>query len=249
MASRKEEKERLRQARLEAEQRQTSADRKRLIVGYVVAGVLTAAVVVGLVIVIVSGDGGGGGGPEGAAIQEASGSLDGVEPDDRDGADVPDPQETSLEAAAEAAGCELMLDLRDEGNTHISPDSEVPDYRTTPPTSGDHAGPPAPQADGAYIETPSPLFYVHSLEHGRVEYQYEPDLAEEAQLEIKGLFLESPGGVLMFPNPDMPYAVAATAWRNLIGCDSYEGPATLEALRVFRNDFRGDGPEPVPLDF
>jgi hypothetical protein len=88
---------------------------------------------------------------------------------------------------------------------------------------------------------------VHSLEHGRVEIQYSPDLPEEQQLEIKGLFEESPDAVIMFPNPDMPYDVAIAAWRNLAGCKTYEGAATLDLLRVFRDVYRGQGPEPFPI--
>ena len=53
-----------------------------------------------------------------------------------------------------------------------------------------------------------------------------------------------------FPNPDMPYEVAVTGWTNLLGCDSFEGDATLDAVQDFRDEFRGpsgDGLEPIPL--
>ena len=49
----------------------------------------------------------------------------------------------------------------------------------------------------------------------------------------------------------MPYEVAVTGWTNLLGCDSFEGDATLDAVQDFRDGFRGpsgDGPEPVPLE-
>jgi hypothetical protein len=52
--------------------------------------------------------------------------------------------------------------------------------------------------------------------------------------------------MLMFPNPDMPYEVAATAWTSMITCDSY-GPEAIDALRAFRDEFRGLGPESVPF--
>ena len=87
------------------------------------------------------------------------------------------------------------------------------------------------------------------MEHGRVAIQYSPDLPEADQLELKGLFDESPGGMLLFPNPEMPYEVAATAWTQLVGCERYEGPATIDAIRAFRDTYRGQGPEPVPLQF
>ena len=62
MASRKEERERRRAERVEAEQRQAAAARKRAIFGYSVAGVLTAAVIAGIVVVITSGGGSSGSG-------------------------------------------------------------------------------------------------------------------------------------------------------------------------------------------
>jgi hypothetical protein len=60
MATRKEERERRRAERLEAERRRVAADRKRTIFGYSVAGVLTAAVIAGIVVVVLSGGGSNG---------------------------------------------------------------------------------------------------------------------------------------------------------------------------------------------
>ena len=53
--------------------------------------------------------------------------------------------------------------------------------------------------------------------------------------------------MLMFPNPEMPYEVAATAWTQLMGCKTYEGATTLDAIRDFRDTYRGRGPEPLPI--
>src|SRR3954454_22551587 len=87
MASRKEEKERLRAQRLAAERAAQSGGRMRLMAGYVVAGVLTLAVIAGLVAVIASGGSGGGGGPDAcsnAHIQN-TGSFKGLQADCREG--------------------------------------------------------------------------------------------------------------------------------------------------------------------
>jgi hypothetical protein len=54
--------------------------------------------------------------------------------------------------------------------------------------------------------------------------------------------------MLIFPNDEMPYEVAATAWRQTLGCDSYEGTATLDAIRAFRSEYRARGPEPVAIN-
>jgi hypothetical protein len=249
MATRKQEKERLRQQRLEAERRQAAEERRRLLLGYVVAGLLGAAVLAGLAIVIASGGGGGGGdaGPEAAHIVPETGTVPpNAEPDAREGTTPPPLQQADLEEAARIAGCELALDLPDEGNTHLQPNDEPPDYKTNPPTSGNHIVPPLQTADGAYLTTPQPVNFVHSLEHGRIEIQYDPDLPEDDQLLLKGVFDESPAGMLMFPNPDMPYDVAVTAWTNMATCKTFD-PGVVDVIRDFRDTFRGQGPEPVPF--
>jgi hypothetical protein len=249
MASRKEEKERLRQARLEAEKRQASEEQRRLMLGYLVAGLLAAAVLAGLVIVLLSGGGGGSEdtGPEQAHIVAETGTPpEGVAPDGREGTTPPAIQQADLEEAAKVADCDLQLDLPDEGNSHLKPNEDPPEYETNPATSGDHIVPPLQASDGAYADPVEPINAVHSLEHGRVIIQYDPELPESDQLMLKGVFDESPAGMLMFPNPDMPYEVAVTAWTQLAGCKTYSD-GTIDVIRDFRDTYRGQGPEPVPF--
>jgi hypothetical protein len=249
VATRKQEKERLRQQRLEAERREAAEARRRLLLGYLVAGLLGAAVLGGLVIVIASGDGNGGGdsGPESAHIVPETGTVPpNAEPDGREGTTPPALEQADLEEAAAIAGCELQLDLPDEGNTHIQPGDDPPDYETNPPTSGDHIVAPLQTADGAYLNPIDPINFVHALEHGRIEIQYDPNLPEEDQLLLKGVFDESPAGMLMFPNSDMPYDVAVTAWTNMATCERFD-PAVVDVIRDFRDTYRGQGPEPVPF--
>lgn len=258
MASRKEEKERRRAERLAAERRETSGQRLRLILGYAVAGVLGLAVLVGIVIAIASGGGDDGGGsdvgdaPELAFINTDVGVARGVEPDGREGTPPAPLEQGRLAASARVAGCDLQEDLPEEGSQHFSDENNDPGWETNPPTSGDHYGTQTEVgsgalADGAYAETPSLARVVHAHEHGRVAIHYSPDLPEEAQLEIKGVFDDDPAGMMLFPNPDMPYEVAATSWSNLLGCESYEGQATLDAVQNFRALKRGQGRENVPI--
>jgi hypothetical protein len=251
MAS-KEERDRRRAERLAAERAEASAARRRVVAGYIVAGVLGLAVLVGVVIVVSSGNNtntiGGEDVCAAAHVQPQSGFLHGVAVDCREGTPPPELHQADLQKAAAAANCDLQLDLKDEGNTHITKESDIPDYGTNPPTSGNHN--PEQLADGAYKEYPQPWYFVHSLEHGRIEFQYSPKLPEEDQLAIKGLLDSDPDGMLMFPNPDMPYEVAATAWTQLVGCKTWEGDKTLDVLRDFRDIYRGNGPEAgIPISF
>lgn len=227
---REEERERLRQARQERESGRAKSEKRRLYAVYGVAGLIGLLVVAG-VVALISGAGGGGEGE--AHINQASGSTNGVEPDAREGTEVAAAKQTDLEKAAKAAGCALRLELKDEGKRHFAPSTPAPDYKTNPPTSGDHVVSPYQQADGAYSEMPGEIFIVHALEHGRMEIQYSPDLPEEEQLELKGLYDTMYGGALLFPNENMDYEVAATTWTNLLGCPEYKGDVTLDAIRAF----------------
>jgi hypothetical protein len=262
MTGRKEERERLRQERLAAQQSAQSSDKRRLYFGYAIAGLIVAALLAGL-FVVVTGDSGGETGvdaegnafPTLAYINDQIGAVpDGIKVDGRDGTDPPPQENAVLEDAAKAANCDLQLDLPDEGNTHIEDeDAKDVDYKTDPPTSGDHYGngnetASGALADGAYAEYPPVGRFVHSMEHGRVEIHYSPDLSEEDQLAIKGIFEESPAGVIMFPDPEMKAEVAVTAWTQLVTCDSYEGLPTLDVIRSFRDIYRGQGPEYFPLN-
>lgn len=241
---REEERERLRQARLEREKQQAGSDRRRLMAGYGVAGVVGLAVLVGLVIVILSAANKNDSGE--AHIDQRTGSTNGIQPDKRKGSEVAAAKVTNLQKAAKLADCDLRLKLKDEGHTHIPITAATPEYGTNPPTSGNHAESPYQQADGAYSEMPKEIAIVHTLEHGRMEIQYSPDLAEGDQLELLGLYETMWGGTVIFPNENMPYAVAATTWTNLLGCNEYKGAITLDAIRAFGKETWGKyGGEPV----
>lgn len=241
---REEERERLREARQEREKGQAKSARRRLLAGYGLAGVIGVAVLVGIVIAVASSVGSNEGGK--AHIAQATGSTNGVEPDTREGSEPPAVKVADLDKAAKDAGCDLRLDLPDEGKSHLPPTGTEPPYGTNPAVSGNHAEPPYQQADGAYKEAVKPLYYLHSLEHGRMAIQYSPDLDESAQLELRGLYETMYGANLLFPNEEMPYEVAATFWRNMMTCDEYKGAITLDAIRDFGKKLWGKtGNEPV----
>ncbi len=240
---REEERERLRQARQQRETGQDKSERRRLFAVYGAAGLIGLLVLVG-VVALVAGSGGSEDGN--AHLLASTGETNGFKLDERAGTEPPAAKATDLEQAAKAAGCDLRLKLKDEGHKHLPPTGPEPDYGTTPATSGNHAGSPYQQADGAYSEMPDELFVVHALEHGRMAIQYSPDLPEEDQLELKGLYDTMFGGTLFFPNENMDYEVAASTWTNLLGCDEYKGAATLDAIRAFGAETWGKyGGEPV----
>jgi uncharacterized protein DUF3105 len=243
----KSEREKRREERIEAEQADSSSNRNRMIVGYaIVSTVVLAIAVVVIVLVAGGGDDSSASGDAHINLNAAIGSTNGIKPDARAGVEPPAVKVADLTAAAKRAGCKVRLGLEDEGNTHIPKNAKTPQYETNPPTSGPHVEPPYQQADGAYAEMPKEIDIVHSLEHGRMEIQYSPDLPEKDQLELKGLYDTMYAATLLFPNDKMPYEVAATTWTNMLVCPTYKGDATLDAIRAFGKETWGRyGGEPA----
>ncbi len=238
---REEERQRLREAREQREKEHTGSEKRRLLIGYGVAGIIGLAVVIGIIAAIVAASNKNDSGD--AHIAQQSGSTNGVQPDERSGTTPEAVKVANLKKAAQLADCDLRLHLKEEGHVHIPPTAATPEYETNPPTSGNHVEPPYQQADGAYSEMPQEIDVVHALEHGRVGFQYSPSLPESDQLEMIGMYDTMYGGSLLFPNTNMPYEVAATSWRNLIGCNEYKGAITLDALRDFAKQRWGHGRE------
>ena len=247
MATRREEKERLRQIREEAEKREASEQRRKLLIGYGVAGLLTAAVIAGIVYIVLQGTGSSASGNS-HIVSNGIGSFtttQDLDPDDREGIRTkPGPLASAakLPQAAKAAKC-VLRNPPDEGNVHLLPSQPTPRYKSSPPTSGNHD--PIPLANGVY-RTPITNFRhaVHTLEHGRVEVEYSSDLSEHDQLLLKGVIDEDFRDMLMFPNDQMPWQVAAAAWDHYLGCKQFN-EKVLDAIRAFRDRYRGQGPEPT----
>jgi hypothetical protein len=235
VSSRKERKEALRREREEREREAREAERRKRLVGYGAAGALTLGALVVVAVLLL-----GGGGSGGASAEMLP-----------DGGEVPRPQVTELDEAADAAGCELESN-RAQGREHTTSLSERVEYKTNPPTSGNHFIEPA--EDAAYGEAPPDEQLVHTLEHSRVVVWFKPGLPEEARANLKALYDSDTYQMLLVPRRDMPYAVAASAWNRepepngtgrLLGCRRYS-EGLFDALRTFRDEHRANGPEPVP---
>lgn len=148
---------------------------------------------------------------------------------------------------AKAAGCTYKT-YRSEGRTHTA---KKVTYKTNPPTSGPHN--PVPAQDGIYDAGNSPAkeAFVHSLEHGRIEFQYKPGSSAGDVAKLRRLAESKFDGTagyhtLMFENDtNMPEPFAATAWTRSITCAKLT-PQALTAMESFRNAFTDKGPEFIP---
>ena len=157
-----------------------------------------------------------------------------------------------LSKAAAAAGCELKSNPATSREHLQDPDQKV-NYPQNPPTSGKHFAVPA--QDGLYNGAPPfDTALVHAEEHGRVIIWAKPSLPVEARKQLRALFEEDSYQLVLTPRRAMPYAVAATAWNidpqpggtgRTLGCPDWNAD-TIDALRAFRDEHRGNGPEQVP---
>jgi hypothetical protein len=237
VAHRQEEKERRRQERLERETAEKKAAARRRRLQYVIGGLLAAAAIAGVVVLLVAGVGGGDGGDEG----EPSGPSDAAA-----AVELPRQEIGDTDQAAKAAGCKLASP-EIEGATHETKQFKGSDYKTNPPTSGNHD--PTWYADGIYApgDTPELGKLVHTLEHGRIDVQYKPGTPNETVLQLEALLNESEGyHMLLFENTTgMSAQVAATAWGQSLTCPEMNDKV-FDAIRTFRASYIDQGPETVP---
>jgi hypothetical protein len=235
VSSRQEEKQRRREERLAREQAEkaAAARRQRLtFAGAVLAGVAVIAVVVLLVAGVI---GGSGASDEQAAQPSADANVQ-----------LPEQQIGDLQQAAKAAGCKLA-NPPIEGATHETKNFKASDYKTNPPTSGNHY--PEWYQDGVYQagDTPNLGMLVHTLEHGRIDVQYAPGTPAKTVAQLEALLAEQSDGyhMLLFQNTTgMDAQVAATAWGHSLTCPEMNDKV-FDAIRTFRTSYIDQGPEKV----
>jgi uncharacterized protein DUF3105 len=237
VSSRQEEKQKRREERLAREQAEkaVAARRQRMtIAGAVVGGLAVIAVAV----LLISGTIGGGDNASGDASQPTSAEEADVK--------LPEQQIGDLAAAAEAAGCKVS-NPPIEGRSHETKDFTEADYKTNPPTSGNHY--PEWYQDGVYgpDDTPNLGMLVHTLEHGRIDVQYKPGTPTHTVKQLEALLSEQEDGyhMLLFQNgTKMDAQIAATAWGHSLTCPQFNNQV-FDALRTFRDQYIDKGPETV----
>jgi hypothetical protein len=154
---------------------------------------------------------------------------------------------SNLAAAATAGGC-TYKSYPSEGREHTT--GKVT-YKTNPPTSGKHN--PTPAQDGLYApgNEPAPENWVHSLEHGRILFQYKPGTPKAQVAQLQKVAEEELNGaagyhVLMFQNnTKMPTQFALVAWTKSLTCDKLDAKSE-DVMRQFRKAFTDKGPELIP---
>lgn len=229
MASREDEKRRRREERLAQEQAAGKAAARQRVMRTAGRVLLPLGLLAAVIVAVTAGGGKGGGAvsSDGAAAPVP----------------IPKPANANLRAAADAAGCQLR-NFPSFGQTHTT-DKVI--YKSNPPTSGPHDPVPAP--DGSYSVGNPPTIWnsVHSLEHGRIEIQFQAGLSKREIGQLQTLTDEQGAyHVLLFANQTrMPFRVAASAWQHYIGCRRFSS-SVFDALRDFRKTYTDKAPEQIP---
>jgi hypothetical protein len=232
MASRKEQKEQLRAERERKEREAAAAAKRRRLMGYAAGGGLVLVAVIAVVAIILASGGGDSGG-------DSSNAAEPVANNDFPKGTIPKARATTLEDAAKKADCSVKQ-FPSEGRQHTNGPYK---YKTNPPTSGNHFEIPA--ADGPYLKAPNIGTLVHELEHGRVIIWYTPKASPQLIGQAKALFDEDSFHMVLTPNTTgMPYEIAESAWTRSITCKTVNND-TWDALRLFRDRYRDQGPEKV----
>jgi len=135
-----------------------------------------------------------------------------------------------LERAAQRADCVVRHDS--------APREEAPDVMT-PPTFGPALASPA--RAGIYAQSPPRRALVAALRRGFVVVQYRPGLLKEHLAALQALVRSDADMIIFTPDATgMPYALAATAWQQLLGCNRVHG-RSLDAVAAFRDHYRDQG--------
>jgi len=237
MASRREQKDKLRAEREAREAAAKASTRRRQLIGYGVGGGIA---LVAVIVVAVLLAGGGSGGSASGDVLPSGGSYAAVEDD------VP------VAEAARAAGCELR-DFRATSREHVADIDQTIEYESKPPTSGRHYQVAA--EDGAYDESPKVIQLVHTLEHGRIIIWFKKNLPADQRAALKKYFDDDSYQMVLVPDTTgMKGKVSVTAWNRdpvpngtgrLLTCPQFNDEL-FTAIESFKDEHRSRGPEPVP---
>jgi hypothetical protein len=152
--------------------------------------------------------------------------LAALDSDDPEVVSLPPVHETELADAARDAGCELRR--------------ARPGERLNPAVVGGIGAMPA--EPGSYEQSPGEPALLAALRDGVVVIQFR-DL-DGAGVELLHDVQEAvPEGTIVTPNDTgMPFAVAVTAYRRLLGCRELDD-TSVDAIQLFRGRFVGSGPD------
>lgn len=123
------------------------------------------------------------------------------------------------------------------GRDHLTQGEAVPDYNSSPATSGDHL--PSPADCGIYTSEIPDEIQVHNLEHGVVAIQYQPGVDQSDIQALEEYARTKPSHVLVAPRADLDDPVVVTSWTRMLRLPN----ADIDTIDVYYDQFVHSGPE------
>jgi hypothetical protein len=145
----------------------------------------------------------------------------------------------NLAKIAKAGGCSAIQTFPSEGATHVTPPATV-NYKTNPPTSGNHYGSPA--NTGILSPAPQDEQLVHNMEHGHVIFWYKPDLDPALITALQDVVKKDPTRLILVPRSQMDTPLAFTSWQHMQTCPTPTA-ATAAVAQKFADARKAKGPE------
>jgi Protein of unknown function (DUF3105) len=155
-------------------------------------------------------------------------------------------------AAADALGCGEIQSPASEGRGHLQQGSPLPQYGTTPATSGPHSPSTLPSGVHVYEEPVPEQLAVHNLEHAYVIIYYQaegPGALPENVRAALGELAQNEEKVILAPYPELPEgtSLSLVAWTKLRECPRVtDADTTVLAVQGFIKQFRGTDNAPEP---
>ena len=181
----------------------------------------------------------------------------------KNGSDVKPGSDNQVRAAMAAAGCTFVskpvLPPTHKGQTFHEDSPKLTSkvkWSTFPPSGGGHY--PLWAVWGFYKQPVNPRQVVHNEEHGGVIMWWGPKVPAATVSKLQDFYFESPTGMFGTPIAGLGNKIALAAWTGdpaRYYRNGYYGIGKLaicprfneHAFTVFRDAYRGHGPEGVPL--
>jgi uncharacterized protein DUF3105 len=162
----------------------------------------------------------------------------------------------TAEQATEALGCRPIQSFTAEGRQHLQPGQPLPEYQTTPATSGPHNGVPyqGPPVIEGEVTPQLEAQLVHNLEHAYVVMYYRPSGDGALPVDVRERLADlarDEDKVILAPYPRLKEgtSLAFAAWTRLQTCPTIpesQAAAAVDVANGFIDQFRGGGEAPEP---
>lgn len=131
-----------------------------------------------------------------------------------------------------------------EGRAHVADGSKV-EYKTNPPSSGNHYAEPA--IWGIYEKSLPDEKLVHNLEHGGVWISYKPAISKTAIEKLHQIAKNHKSKVILEPRAANDTDVALSSWGRIYKFNlNPDGSFDADAINNYILKYKNTGPELVP---